>query len=395
MPLLYCILNIVALFRRPCGWCCAFPGAKEASVLFGLHVPSLSVDPFPLGMAKNRAESNQQQEIPFPEQDELNAEMRLVDDGETLSLQLCQTQGSRTATLPGNAFVDLNFEDIWRHLETSLLTRKLNSLAPHLWLVATQSSSSITALHKQKVLGREIIVTDTADLHLVWYHSKIFIKPLPRYLLSRAFWGYVFADRHFPTRENRSKQLHAATLGFMRTYCHLIRSEADFYLAKGHGLIPENIDAGSFARFIKNFSVILDAQVSPRFHFGELRLTRLNLWSAMLLRQTHYFNISRQYDTYFSRFFQPLLFAFGTFSVLLSAMQVALSTGDAWDREQPGWATFMSVSKWTSIVTIILVLTSVMSLLGMLVFKLLSELFYALGSVITRQLYSRRNANMV
>jgi hypothetical protein len=319
--------------------------------------------------------------IPFRADEELNSELQLIDDEKKSIPQLCRTHPGRPTTLPGNAFVELELESIWTHLRATLLTAKLDVFAPHLWLVSTQSSSSISPLHKQRILGREIIISDSVDLHLVWYHSKIFLTPLPRYLLSHAFWKFTFDDRH---GQDVASQLHPATIGFIRTYCHLIQSETDFRLALNHGLIPEGVELEAFSRFIKCFKDLTDTQASPRFHFGELRLTRLNSWSIIFLRQRHYFNLSRQYETYFSRYFQPLLFAFGTFSVLLSAMQVGLAA-ETLPSADDRWNKFASVSKWTSIAAIFIVLLSIVWLLVVLVSKLLSELAYALRSMLKKR----------
>jgi hypothetical protein len=35
---------------------------------------------------------------------------------------------------------------------------------------------------------REIVVTEDPRLHLVWIYDRVFIKPLPKYLLSHDFW---------------------------------------------------------------------------------------------------------------------------------------------------------------------------------------------------------------
>ena len=323
--------------------------------------------------------------IPFRQDEELNPELQVIDDDRNTAPQLCRTGIGTSTTLPGNPFVDLELKSILTHLEDTLLTKKLDTIAPQLWVMSTQSSASITPLHKQRILGREITITDSADLHLIWYHSKIFVKPLPPYLLSYAFWRYLFDYRH---REITINQYYSAALGFVRSYCYLIQSETDFSLAVTHGLIPKGIDFQAFASFINCFRNIPDVQASPRFHFGELRLTRLNFWSIFFLRQTHYFNMSRQYETYFSRFFQPLLFAFGAFSVLLSAMQVALAAGES-VTESGTWRKFVSVSKWTSITAIFLVLFSLVWLLTVLIFKVLSELAYALRSMWRK----RRNKN--
>ncbi|KAH6980614.1 hypothetical protein BKA56DRAFT_585781 [Ilyonectria sp. MPI-CAGE-AT-0026] len=51
-----------------------------------------------------------------------------------------------------------------------------------------QDSGNISPLYWQLVKRRTIIVTEDPKLHLVWIHDRIFIKPLPRYITSYAFW---------------------------------------------------------------------------------------------------------------------------------------------------------------------------------------------------------------
>src|SRR5438045_9701347 len=46
----------------------------------------------------------------------------------------------------------------------------LDKIAPHLWIMSMQSSASISPLHRQRVKGREIIVSEDPRLHLVWIH---------------------------------------------------------------------------------------------------------------------------------------------------------------------------------------------------------------------------------
>lgn len=324
-------------------------------------------------------------DIPFGQAEELNSELRIIKEDKTTA-RLSRADGSSANALLGNPFVELEIDAIRGHLQSTISTTKLDKFAPHLWLVATPSSSSISPLHKQKILGRDIVITDTADLHLVWYHSKIFLKPLPKYLLSHAFWKFVFDKSISPDTLDQTDSLYRATLGFVRTYTHLIQSDSDFRIALSHGLLPETTTLGRFAAFINCFKDLPDSLASPRFHFGELRLTRLDLWSPFFLGQMHYFNMSRQYDQYFSRYFQPVLFTFGTFSVLLSAMQVALASEPEPLTPGDGWRIFISVSKWTAISTILIVVLIVLWLLATLLFKLLRELFYALDTIFVKRL---------
>jgi hypothetical protein len=37
------------------------------------------------------------------------------------------------------------------------------------------------------VRGRRVTITEKPALHLVWFYERVFVKPLPKYLLSHAF----------------------------------------------------------------------------------------------------------------------------------------------------------------------------------------------------------------
>jgi hypothetical protein len=328
-------------------------------------------------------------EIPFGQTEELNSELQIIK-GDKAVVRLGRTDGSSGNALPGHPFIELEVDTIHSHLQSTILTPKLDKLAPHLWLVSTPSSSAVSPLHKQRILGRDIIITDTADLHLVWYHSKIFLKPLPSYLLSHAFWEYVFLHNRKLETPERNDKLFRAAVGFVRTYTHLIQSETDFRIALSHGLLPETTTIQRFVTFSRCFKHLPDSLASPRFHFGELRLTRLNFWAPIFLGQMHYFNMSRQYDQYFSRYFQPVLFAFGTFSLVLSAMQVALASEPEPSSPADSWMVFVAVSKWTAISTILIVVVVVLWMLATLVFKLLRELGYALDKVFIKSVFKSK-----
>jgi hypothetical protein len=155
------------------------------------------------------------QPIPFRVEQELNSELQIFKRESDGDVRLGRTAPDATLTLPGDPFVGLDLDSIHQFLERSMLTTKLDSLAPYLWLVSTQSSSSISALHKQKILGRDIIITDSADLHLLWYHYQIFLKPLPQFMLCHAFWEYMFVAKRF-SQPDRAENLYRASIGFIR-----------------------------------------------------------------------------------------------------------------------------------------------------------------------------------
>jgi hypothetical protein len=332
--------------------------------------------------------------IPFGLHEQLNHQLKIVHHAQRPnSIALARTEETVSNTLPGNPFVPLSVSDVIDHLQATLLTRDLDVFAPYLWLVSTQSSFSITPLHRQVVLARNIIVTQAADLHAIWYYDRVFLKPLPPYLLSHAFWEFIFGEplEGDSKANNERQELYRAAIGFIRTYCHLIKDEFDFNIAMRHHLIPEGTTSESFAAFINNFKTINDDSANARFRYGELRLSRLNFWAPLFLHRMEYFNPTRQASLYFSAYFQPLLFVFGSLSVLLSAMQVALATDQSGTGLIRAWARFIAACQWVSVVSIVLVAAATGFLLLLLCFKTINEWIFATRALWRSRLRSRKS----
>ena len=166
--------------------------------------------------------------------------------------------------LPGQPRIALQGPSIVSYLEQDLLTRDLNRLAPHLWLIAMQDSSHISSLTHQIVRGRNIILTEKPELHLVWIHDRIYIKPIPKYLLSHAFWKFYLIEKTSPIAEPLRQNIAKAALGFLRSYLYLIQHKSDFFLAdeKLH-LLPKTVSYSGFIKFITAFEEVQDRNVSP------------------------------------------------------------------------------------------------------------------------------------
>jgi hypothetical protein len=217
--------------------------------------------------------------------------------------------------------------------------------------MTTPSSDNINALHRQRVKGREIIVTEEPRLHLVWIHNRIFIKPLPRYLLSYAFWK-DFLDEPSDRLGEDKHSIRKAAAGFLRTYRYLIRHETDFNIAQQEhlNLIPKDVDWPSFCRFTSDLSSIDDTAVSRRYYYGELRLTRLNFYAPLLLRKFHFEQVHGQYGDFFARLYGPILFVFALVSTTLSSMQVALAAEQLVAAQ---WVSMWHVSRWFSVLSLV------------------------------------------
>jgi hypothetical protein len=220
--------------------------------------------------------------------------------------------------------------------------------------------------------------------HLVWDHDRIFIKPLPRYLLTHSFWKNVLLEIS-RSPEHRESLIVPSARGLLRSYFYLIQSETDFRLAqdKDLQLIPKDTTYEQFCAFSETFSEIPDSDVTARYEYGELRLTRLNAWALPLLGTTTYQHVGLQYIDDFSPYFTPLLFVFAVLAILLNAMQVGLA---AVDIEAVQWSGFVCFSRWFAIASIVFAFVPCAGLLLLLVYKIADEWAYALRQ---RWKYSR------
>jgi hypothetical protein len=273
----------------------------------------------------------------------------------------------------GDRCIDL--QDINRltsYLREELCSPELETLAPRMWMFTNQSSSNISSLTRQRVKGRHIVVTEEPRLHLVWYHDRIFIKPLPPYMLSHAFWS-----QHLCSPGGGKEGIELAARGFLRTYSHLIRHGSDLRMAQQDelGLLPGSITWPEWCMFRRAIACISDDDVSRRYHYGELRLTRLNFYGKFFLRKRHFLRTNPQYGEYFAQFYAPLLFLFGVSSIVLSAFQVELGIGALKATRVSGLFTFFRATNYT---VLLLLLGLLLSLAGLFMFKLSSEWMHAL-----------------
>ncbi|KPM37624.1 hypothetical protein AK830_g8932 [Neonectria ditissima] len=234
----------------------------------------------------------------------------------------------------------------------------LEQLAPHLWFFANKSGSHIDSLHQQLIKKRNIVIAEDPGLHLVWHDDIIYLKPIPDYVLSPAFWD----ERLIPRSNTRSsevpgnngssssslveeafaKQLsdvRRSIIGLLRSYAWLIQHRSDFMLAQRESLIPEHLEPLRFEAFIAPFRAVPDAAVTQRYHFGQLRLSRLH-WLTRIVqpdsgtgkKRWYYYETRWTAGHYVRDSLAILATFFAIFSIALSGMQVALSayTFETW-----------------------------------------------------------------
>ena len=328
--------------------------------------------------------------VPFSEKNQLNHQLKRTGTNASVTGELVRADDAQCETLPGQPRISLGSNSLCQQLEKEFLTPDLDALAPHLWLVATQSSSHISPLHEQIVKGREIVLTENPELHLVWVDGRVFIKPVPRYMLSHAFWvTYLTPSISSHTASvqqgHPSRALIRAALGYMRTYHHLIQHESDFHIAIKSQLLPfdkPDVTIESFHRLIAGFGDFRDDDVSPRYAYGTLRLPRLNLCAKIFLHRFQFYQIYPQYSQYFARFYAPILFLFGILSVALSAMQVGLQANTADGNGEDGWVALQSASLWFAVANLLCICIIGLAIALLFVFMLLRELVFAVKGLV-------------
>ncbi|KAL6904048.1 hypothetical protein GGI43DRAFT_399530 [Trichoderma evansii] len=220
-----------------------------------------------------------------------------------------------------------------------LSVNKLNNIHDWLWLAGRPGAPR--SLGYQQSSSREIFIDERADMHLVWIPGRMFLKPIPRYLLDYDFW----------TRYIISEDTHKSALGFLSSYVALIQHESDFRIAKEKYLIPDYVKWEAWVKFVDQFLKAGDweTQVNKRYHYGELRLSRLNkvCWIHGHIRGYRF-----PYQTYgevLSMNMAPIGAATVYIAVVLTAMQVGLATpqlanNSAFQRASYGFTVFSIIA---------------------------------------------------
>jgi hypothetical protein len=135
------------------------------------------------------------------------------------------------------------------------------------------------------------------ELHLVWRYDQVFLKPIPKCLLSHAFWEFYLGGNSVTIEDELKQNIAKAALGFLRPYAFLIQHTPDFLPATDKSnntlLVPGKVSFSEFVGFISSSKRIADDDVSPRHQFGQLRLTRLNFGSKVVLRRFAFRRVGR------------------------------------------------------------------------------------------------------
>ncbi|KAI9369760.1 hypothetical protein BJX61DRAFT_549349 [Aspergillus egyptiacus] len=224
-------------------------------------------------------------------------------------------------------------------VEKELNLDRLTAINKWLWLAGLPLPPR--ALHHQILLGREILVTEQMDMHLVWTTGRIFLKPLPRFLLDPDFWVTYLncehgcgcplnADKAFPVtqQECQCRVLRRRALGFLFSYASLLSHESDFLIARDKHLLPIEVKWPAWRVLVEQ----LDTQhiypyIDNRFFYGELRLSRLNKIYALFQTPLRgYMARWNQYHVFLRDHFTWLASGALYIALVLNAMQVGLAT---------------------------------------------------------------------
>lgn len=206
-------------------------------------------------------------------------------------------------------------------------------------------------------MQREIIITEQTDLHLVWHEFRMFVKPLPTFLLDHDFFKKNICSSEISKKEEST--LHASACGLLFSYTQLIRHESDLEMAKDARLLPPSVEWERWCAFASEVCrKVQPDQLNRRYRYGELRLSRLNMIYRFALWKRGYHIGYNRYSSFFQRNFSWLVLVFAYLSILLGAMQVGLGTKQGGDMRfqkiSYGFAVFSLVAISTIVVLIVL-----------------------------------------
>lgn len=247
--------------------------------------------------------------------------------------------------------------DHQQFLHDDLSVERIEDVQSHLWLVGRPYPAR--ALNIQRVLGREIIPTTDASLHLVWTSKKIHIKALPRYMTSTSFYDANLAPPH----------PYGPALGLLFTYMTLVPTELDFEIASELHLFHKDYKWDTWRKLTRRIlehypqNAIYD-HLPKRYVYGELRLSRLDkIYRYRYGSLLHGFSPLLGNTRYVEFFADHLKFITATTvytALVLTAMQVGLATeplssNESFRRASYGFTVFAIISPIIAVGFVVLI----------------------------------------
>ncbi|KAK4077395.1 uncharacterized protein Triagg1_3727 [Trichoderma aggressivum f. europaeum] len=218
----------------------------------------------------------------------------------------------------GAAWIGIPHGRVQHFLKDDLNIERLAEVSPYFSILGKAKPPQ--ALHHQEALGLEILVTERMDTHLLWAKGKIFIKPLPKYLIDPQFWsehlecpegcsyspefkmvraaGLVRRQTKLSTRTPcEHSKLWKCAMGFLYSYIVLITHESDFRIAKAKNLLPDDMDFAGWKAFVERTlnNGRLYGQIDERFTYGELSMARLNTLLMVKQPRRYFFQENDSY----------------------------------------------------------------------------------------------------
>lgn len=199
-------------------------------------------------------------------------------------------------------------DDLRTYLEADLDVEGLNKIHKHLWFAGLPQCAR--------------------PRHLLWRDYRLYLKPLPDYLLSYGVWERTLL---------KDQDLRENAKGFLLSYLWLIRQKSDFIIAQRENLVSNALSWEHWTTFSVGIfaNVVSDSfeDISPRYLYGELRLGRVNL-IYRLCRKTRNFKTFmrghfygyRTYSSFIEQNFAWVLTVIVYITIVLTAMQVGLAT---------------------------------------------------------------------
>ena len=284
---------------------------------------------------------------PFPECDQLYKELHYIEEPEKPSY--LRSHGS-SQTLPDAPRVRLECSSqIISYCIDDLDTPRMNKLDQKLWWAGP--APEIVSLSQHVALERRIQVVEDPSLHLLWssVDNVLYVKPLPAYLSSFAFWYYLLDPCNSDIDPEERDRLRMTSLGFLKTYGSLIQRRSDFNIARRQDLLASfgNISFETFVRFISHFDSVPNSAISSRWRYGLIQLDALNFHSILHLRRWHWHRFESRSSAYFQRLFPVFLFVFALLSVILSAMQVIVGAKQLWETDNKGLRRTLETFVWS------------------------------------------------
>jgi hypothetical protein len=285
--------------------------------------------------------------VPFEKQLQLCKDIDYVRGPDGRSQFRAFRNGAGSQALPDAPRVPLDSTSkILEYCTKDMDTPEQNKMGEKLWWAGP--TPKIVSLSQQNVLERRIQITEDPAVHLLWVEGILYVKPIPSYLTSYAFWEFLMDTTNTDISLEDRTRLIATCLGFLKTYASLIQRRSDYVLAKKHDLLISlgNVTFEAFVGFIACFDIVPEHAISSRWRYGLIQLDALNFHSALQLRHWHLNRFEARWATYFSRFFPVLLFIFALLSVMLSAMQVIIAAKQIENTDNEGFRRVLGVFVW-------------------------------------------------